>query len=97
MCHGMLRRDTRRREHAFFCLENEEFPFLIDEYDEDRLLTLLKNKKLNIDVIILSTCHSERLGKILVKGIKPAPAVIAINTTDQIAQASTFKFNQKFL
>ena len=93
MCHGMLRRDSRGREHCSFCLENEEFPFEIDEYDEDRLLTLLNNKILNIDVIILSTCHSERLAKILVKGIKPPPAVIAVNTTDQIAQASTFKFN----
>ena len=66
---------------------------MIDKYDEERLLTNLKNKKINIDVILLSTCHSAKLGKILVKGINPAPAVIAINTTDQIAQSSTFKFN----
>ena len=55
---------------------------MIDKYDEKRLLTNLKGKKVNIDVIILSTCHSAKLGKILVKGISPAPAVIAINTTD---------------
>lgn len=69
----------------------------MDYYDEERLLTVLQNKKLNIDVIILSTCHSERLGRILAKGIKPSPVVIAVNTNDQIAQASTFKFNQRFL
>ena len=97
MCHGMLQTDKMGNEKCFFCFENEEFPFLIDYYDEERLLTNLKGKKVNIDVIILSTCHSAKLGKILVKGISPAPAVIAINTTDQIAQSSTFKFNQKFL
>ena len=94
MCHGMMKLDARGNERCYFCFENEEYPYLIDEYDEERLLISLKSKtNLNIDVVILSTCHSERLGKILVKGIEPAPAVIAINTTDQIAQASTFKFN----
>ena len=93
MCHGMLQTDKLGNEKCCFCFENEEYPFLIDKYDEERLLTNLKNKKINIDVILLSTCHSAKLGKILVKGINPAPAVIAINTTDQIAQSSTFKFN----
>ena len=97
MCHGMLKTDQRGNEKCCFCFEDEQFPFLIDKFDEARLLTNLKTKKINVDVIILSTCHSQRLGQILVKGINPAPAVIAINTTDQIAQSSTFKFNQKFL
>lgn len=97
MCHGLLQTDKVGNERCCFCFENEEFPFLIDKYDEDRLLDNLRGKKVNIDVIILSTCHSAKLGKILVKGINPPPAVIAINTTDQIAQSSTFKFNQKFL
>ena len=82
MCHGMLHTAKDGKESCYFCFENEEFPFLIDMYNEKRLLANLKDKKCNIDVIILSTCHSERLGKILVKGISPAPAVIAINTTD---------------
>ena len=85
MCHGMLSTDKAGKEKCCFCFENEEFPFLIDKYDEDRLLTNLKGRKVNIDVIILSTCHSAKLGEILVRGIVPAPAVIAINTTDQIA------------
>ena len=97
MCHGRLKTTGRGHQQCFFCFENEEEPYLVDQYDEVRLLTSLQKKSPNIDVIILSTCHSERLGKILVKAIKPSPAVIAINTTDQIAQASTFKFNQKFL
>ena len=82
MCHGMLQTDNRGNEKCCFCFENEEYPHLIDKYDEERLLTNLKGKKVNIDVIILSTCHSARLGKILVKGINPSPAVIAINTID---------------
>ena len=86
MCHGMVQKDARGNEKCYFCFENEEFPFLIDNYDEERLLISLKSKtKINIDVVILSTCHSERLGRILVKGIDPAPIVIAINTNDQIA------------
>lgn len=32
-----------------------------------------------------------------VKNLNPAPAVICINSTDQIAQASTFVFNPKIL
>ena len=82
MCHGMLKTDQRGNEKCCFCFEDEQFPFLIDKFDEARLLTNLKTKKINVDVIILSTCHSQRLGQILVKGINPAPAVIAINTTD---------------
>ena len=97
MCHGMLKKTLQGHEQCYFCFESEEEPYLIDEFDEQRLMMLLKAKKINIDVIILSTCHSQRLGNILVNGIKPPPAVIAINTTDQIAQASTFKFNQKFI
>ena len=99
MCHGQLVRDKSGNENCHFCFENEEQPYLIDKYDEERLLDMIKSNKgkVNIDVILLSTCHSARLGKILVSGIKPSPIVVAINTTDQIAQHSTFKFNQKFL
>ena len=83
MCHGKLKKDAKGGESGVFCLEDKEDPFLIDDYDESSLLTILKDKKdINIDVIILSTCHSERLGKILANNIKPSPAVIAINTTD---------------
>ena len=97
MCHGMLEKDKLGNENCCFCFENEEYPFLIDKCFEDRLINTLKTNRYNIDVIVLSTCHSARLGKMLVKHISPSPAVIAINTTDQIAQSSTFKFNQKFL
>lgn len=63
MCHGMLHTDKNGNEKCCFCFEHQESPYLIDKYDEERLFTNLKNKKsINIDVIILSTCHSERLG-----------------------------------
>ena len=97
MCHGMLEKDKFGRENCCFCFENEEYPFLMDKCFEERLINNLQANKYNIDVIVLSTCHSARLGKMLVKHIRPAPAVIAINTTDQIAQSSTFTFNQKFI
>ena len=45
MCHGMLHREARGKETCNFCFENEEFPFLIDKYDEERLLISLKSKK----------------------------------------------------
>ena len=82
MCHGILQTDKAGKERCWFCFEDENFPPLIDKFDEERLQNILKGKRFNIDVIILSTCHSARLGKMFVKGIDPAPAVIAINTTD---------------
>lgn len=62
MCHGMLQTDQRGNERCCFCFENEELPFLIDKYDEERLLSNLKGKRVDIDVIVLSTCHSAKLG-----------------------------------
>ena len=64
-----------------FAFENPERPYLCDQFDEDRLLLKLeKAHGYQIDAIVLSTCHSERLGKILLRCINPAPAIIAINT-----------------
>ena len=37
MCHGMLTKDDK----CYFCFENEEHPYLIDEFDEERLLECL--------------------------------------------------------
>ena len=97
MCHGQLVTDKTGKEHCYFCFEDEKEPWLIDKVDEERLSLLLKDRKTEIDCILLSTCHSERLGKMFVNILEPAPAVVCINSTDQIAQASTFVFNPKFL
>ena len=34
MCHGMLQTDKLGNEKCCFCFENEEYPFLIDKYDQ---------------------------------------------------------------
>lgn len=70
MCHGQL---NRRTGMSNFWFENEERPYLGDSYSEDRLVECLQRKGRNhgIQAIVLSTCHSEKLGKIFVKGLSP--------------------------
>ena len=63
----------------------------MDCCDEERIMHLLKGKKIEVGVIVLSTCHSCKLGEVLRNC--GAPAVIAISTTDQVLQKSTFTFN----
>jgi len=47
---------------------------------------------------VLSTCHSEELGKIFLKGnIQPAPKIIAINALESVLEWSTLHFNPKFI
>ena len=79
LCHGHLKKDASQQTFAAF--ESDERPYVCDEYDEKRLLEALASvNESKIDAIVLSTCHSERLGKILLKHINPPPAIIAINT-----------------
>ena len=59
MCHGQLKKNKNGNEICCFCFEDEKKPYLIDKYYEERLFNFLKKKKsINIDVIILSSCHS---------------------------------------
>ena len=96
MCHGKHDCKSGLSEFAF---ENNEKPYLSDNFDEVRLLECLQSRKRSykIDVIVLSTCHSERLGKILLKCIHPTPAIIAINSQDQVLEWSTIHFNHRFI
>ena len=56
----------------------------MDCLDEKRIHEIVSRKKIEIGVIVLSTCHSCRLAEILRDC--GAPAVIAISTTDQVLQ-----------
>ena len=51
----------------------------------------------NIDAIVLSTCHSEKLGKIFLQNIKPTPKVVAINALESVLEWSTLNFNPVFI
>ena len=96
MCHGNHKNKNGLSDFEF---ENNEKPYLSDNFDEVRLLECLQSRKRSykIDVIVLSTCHSERLGKILLKCIHPTPAIIAINSQDQVLEWSTIHFNHRFI
>ena len=96
MCHGGI---VRKSGVSQFLFEDDEKPYVSDYYDETRLMEALqkRGRKYKIDAIVLSTCHSEQLGKILLKGIRPAPAIIAINGREAVQQWATMKFNPHFI
>ena len=78
MCHGYL--STEKGESQFI-FESDEQPYLADCFSESRLLQILKKRqRCEIDVIVLSSCHSSQLGEILLRELDPAPAIIAINS-----------------
>ena len=79
MCHGDLKKENGQ-EKTHFCFERQKEPWLMDCCDEERIMHLLKGKKIEVGVIVLSTCHSCKLGEVLRNC--GAPAVIAISTTD---------------
>ena len=79
MCHGDLNQGNTN-----FIFEKQKSPWLMDCLDEKRIHEIVSRKKIEIGVIVLSTCHSCRLAEILRDC--GAPAVIAISTTDQVLQ-----------
>jgi hypothetical protein len=86
-----------KRKKAYFWLGNKENPYILEKLDEDSLLTMIRNLNVEIDVIVLSTCHSKHLGATLLKCGEPSPVVIAINSTDMLLQNAAFVFNKEFL
>ena len=91
MCHGDMK-VVNGQEKTHFCFERQDQPWLMDNCDEQRIMYMLKGiRKIEVGVIVLSTCHSCKLGEVLRNC--GAPAVIAISTTDQVLQKSTFTFN----
>ena len=79
MCHGIVSSASNDTKFSF---EDENRPYLGDLYEEQQLIQVLqkRGRKLRINAIVLSTCHSEKLGKIFHRYIRPVPAIIAINT-----------------
>ena len=75
MCHGDLNQGKTN-----FVFEKEDEPWIVDCLDEERIHKIAMGKKIEIGVIVLSTCHSCRLAKILRDC--GAPRVIAISTND---------------
>lgn len=101
MCHGV--RSSYAGAQTKFSFEDDAHPYIADAFDEDRLITALQGRKKRgvknnkIGAIVLSTCHSERLGKIMLQCIQPPPAIIAIHHSDKVSQWATSNFNKKFI
>lgn len=99
MCHGSMQLKSGVAQFSF---EDAERPYLADLFDEDRLVKALQGRQQReqqnkIGAIVLSTCHSEQLGKIMLQHIQPPPAIIAINAREAVAQWATMQFNPKFI
>jgi len=61
-----------------FSFESEAECGLEDSLTEQNLVDLLKESKCQIELVVLSSCHSQKLGQIMVDaGI---PVVVGINT-----------------
>ena len=58
MCHGQLETKGKQNQ-AYFWFESKDNPFVLDKFSEERLLSIVENIKVDIDVIVLSTCHSQ--------------------------------------
>ena len=78
---------------------NEEFLFFedfeggVDILDKDSVLEIFEDAK-HLDLIVLSSCHSEKIGKILIKaGIK---CVIAIKSDYAVYDRFATAFSQSF-
>lgn len=78
LCHGDIKKVKGKITDTYLCFEAENCPGALDEYNIDRLVSQLNQKSLDIDVVVLSACHSERFGEILLKA--GVGAVIAINS-----------------
>ena len=94
MCHGMFSGGKSR-----FLFEDENKPYLSQFYDDEKLMKCLQrdSRTTKIDAVVLSTCHSEKLGEIFLKSIQPAPKVIAINSLESVLEWSTLNFNPQFI
>lgn len=58
-------------------------------------MRLLKSSKNNVKLVVVSACHSGKLGKVLTEnGI---PMVVAINSSVAVLEKAAFIFNESFL
>ena len=96
-CHGQIKKRGDKNEASFW-FEDMQNPFVVDKFDEDRLERLVNGLDLQIEVIVLSTCHSEKLGEILLKcSKKNAPIVIAVNSKDALLELAAHNFNRQLI
>ena len=80
LCHGDIQKVKGKIKDTYLCFEHKDHPGALDEYNINRLVSQLNNRVLEIEVVVLSACHSERFGEVLLQaGVK---VVIAINSQD---------------
>lgn len=91
LCHGEFTNE-KSIESSWFCLESEgDDPHMVDYFDEERLKSLLKDRLIQPDIIVISACHSSRLAEILKS--HGAKAVIAINSMEKVLEKAAQQFN----
>jgi CHAT domain len=96
-CHGGIDfiKDTTN-----FWFEDVYRPTVVDSFTEERLRSMLQtpthdNPLTEVQLVIISACHSSRLANILVAaGI---PSVISISASSQVLELAAKAFNVEFL
>jgi len=93
-CHGdKIRVDGKLTSH--FCFESVEQLALLEEFNERKLFALLRHHRCQVQMIVISACHSSTLGKQLSDaGI---PVVVSINTSVKILEKAAYAFNKMLL
>lgn len=68
---------------------------MLEEFNEEKLTELLKAKNWGVQLVVISACHSNDLGRILHEaGI---PVVVSINTQSKVLEKAAYTFNKMFL
>lgn len=50
---------------TFFCFEDHKTPSMMFKLNEDKLRNLFANRKHGVKCVVVSACHSSKLGKII--------------------------------
>lgn len=80
---------------TYFCFEDPQVPTLQDKFDEQRLIEYVKRGRHEIQVVVISACHSSRLAEIMHKfGF---PVVVGITQSQEILETAAYVFNDEFL
>ena len=96
-CHGGVEYQGNSTQ---FWFEDVEQPTLVDKFSEKRLLGMFQpnsydNPLTSVKLVIVSACHSSRLGKIFHDA--KIPSVVSISASTQVLELAAKEFNVEFL
>ena len=95
-CHGGIirnRSDPSAQLMTYLSCENQDICTLQCKVDEVMLGELVKGSQ--VQLVVISACHSSRLAQVLIDA--GVPVVVSINATVQVLEKAAEKFNRVFL